>query len=272
MQIEFWGTRGSAATPDVDKLRYGGNTSSIVVTMPDMPNHFFLLDAGTGLARFGSTLDRNQAYQGTLLLSHLHLYHIIGYQFTPFAYSRNFHTRLIGPNTRNIAMESVFDHIMSPSYSPVYGLSNLVATVHFEEVDETPRQVERVTVSALPFANSEEMPSWGYRLDDGEHVLVYITDALLRQGDELTPNALRLCRGADVLIAGAFDPDHERPNLTTYADAIEVARHSGVGRVYLVHHHPESTDDDLDREQAHLNQVHADLSVIIAAEGMRVLV
>ena len=269
MNVEFWGVRGSAATPDSNKLRYGGNTTSIVLTSRAVPNHFYVLDAGTGLARFGNTLDLRESYSATVLLSHLHLYHIIGFQFTPLAFSPRCQTHVIGPSTRNIAMETVFDHIMSPSYSPVYGLANLMADVSFEEVSAETRRIHDMTISAAPFYNSAEVDSWGYRLDNGQHAIAYLTDARVRSsGGDFEPNAERLAKGVTVLIVGAFDPDHNRRDLATYADALELAEKCGIQHIYFSHHHPDATDDDLDSLQHQLNDEYPLLNAVIAAEGM----
>lgn len=269
MQIEFCGVRGSSATPDADKLHYGGNTSCSVVTMPDNPNHFFILDAGTGLARFGSRLRLDQAYTATILLCHLHLHHIIGLQFTPLAFSKYCETWVVGPNTRNFALESVFDHIMSPSFSPVYGLEHLMAQVHFDEATERPFLVGTTAVQAYPFPHDDDSYSWAYRLEHGGKSLVYISDAQLRlPSGGLDPQSYLLVNGADVLIGGAFDPTFERQERTTYPDILTLAERGGVPKVFLTHHHPDANDEHLDWVQSELSAQYSDMEVILAKEGM----
>lgn len=270
MKIEFWGTRGASATPDTDKLRFGGNTCCAVIHSQKMPHHFFILDAGTGLARFGSTLSLNNSYSATLLLCHSHLYHIIGFQFSPFAYSTLCRTLVVGPSTRNFALETVFDHIMASSYSPVYGLENLMAKVRFQEVtDITPLVIGEMTITALPFVHNQDSASWGYRLDNQRHSLVYITDALLRRKNgQLDPFALKLVQGADVLVAGAFDPHYERQDSTCYGDVLELAHRCGVKMIFFTHHHPDATDAHLERLQNELSHQYQDLDIILAREGM----
>lgn len=271
MEVTFWGVRGSSATPDPDKLRYGGNTSSIVLSNDRLPNDFYVLDAGTGLARFGENLALRKPCRATVLISHLHLYHIIGFQFTPLAYSPYAETLVIGPSTRNFALESVFDHIMSPSYSPVYGLQNLKAKVVFEEVSTAPRQVGEVLITAESFEHSPDTKSWGYRLEYGGGALVYLTDAVYRLSDgTLDRRAIRLAAGADALLAGAFDPAHERPRYPTYSDVFDLARAAKVKRIFLTHHHQDANDDDLDRAGADAQHANPDLDITLAAEGMTV--
>src|SRR2546428_3502560 len=47
MQVRFWGTRGSIATPGPSTMRYGGNTSCVEVRLDD--GALLIFDAGTGL-------------------------------------------------------------------------------------------------------------------------------------------------------------------------------------------------------------------------------
>jgi phosphoribosyl 1,2-cyclic phosphodiesterase len=127
MKLEFWGVRGISPTPEAGKLRYGGNTSCIILTSEDVPGKLFVLDAGTGFASFGSTLDPTRKHSAIILLTHMHLQHIIGFQFTPFAFSKEYDTLVMGPSPRDQDLEAVFDTIMQPSYSPVSGVANLMA-------------------------------------------------------------------------------------------------------------------------------------------------
>jgi ribonuclease BN (tRNA processing enzyme) len=271
MEFEFWGTRGSSATPDADKIRYGGNTSSVVLQSRALPGHYFLFDAGTGLARFGGTLNPAEGHTATLMLCHLHLYHILGFQFTPLVFAKAYQTTVIGPNTPNFALESVFDYIMTSPYSPVYGLENLVAKVNFQEVSAEARQVGPIEISPLALPRDTQDESWAYRLSDGHKGVAYIADAPIRGGDgELYPALLPWLGGVQVLIAAAFDPHYERRNRTTYADIIELAQAAGIKRVYFCHHHPHASDAHLDQVQAEARAAHPDLEITIAAEGMRV--
>jgi hypothetical protein len=260
MRIEFWGVRGTSSAPDNDKMRYGGNTNSIVITDPSAPNHLFLLEAGTGLARFGNTMNLQTAYTASLLLCNLNLYRIIGFQFTPLTFIPHNKTQVIGPSTPNFALETVFDHIMAPVYSPVYGIKNLTSDVQFMEVENDLGRIGDVRIIARSLGNS-----WGYRLEINGRSLVYIADAQLHSPERgFHPNAIELVHDANIFIAGASDPNHE--NGTRYLDAIELAAAANVRRLYLTHHHPNVTDRELDYFQSELKR--SGLPATIAAEGM----
>lgn len=270
MQIEFWGVR-SAAAPDPDKVRYGGNTNCVIVTSHDAPGHYFVLDAGTGLARFGSTLDPTGAYEATILLSHVHLYHIIGFQFTPFTFSKASHTSVIGCGTRELGIEDVIDRILAPIYSPVYGRANLMANVRFEEVTSERRRVAGVDILGMPFDHSIETNSWGYRLQDSHGSVVYLVDTDLRNpSGELDPSALRLARNADVLIVGATDPYHYHGEGTPYADALNLAHLSGAKHLIMSNHHPNATDEQLDWVYKVVCDKNPDMTITLAMVGTRI--
>ncbi|MBZ0304474.1 MAG: hypothetical protein K8I82_00265 [Anaerolineae bacterium] len=260
MKVAFWGVRGSKPSPDSAFLKYGGNTNCIVVR--GSTDHYFVLDAGTGLARFSTTLNSSEAYHATILLSHVHLYHIIGFQFSPLTYSKKCHTRVLGPRTRSYSLEEVFDHILSPIYSPVYGLDNLMANVEFEEVTSEIRQVEDIRIIAVPFTHSADTDSWGYRLEHESGTLVYLTDVILHEkSGEISPPARKLAADADILVVGADNPE-------MYVDGIELARLSRARHLIFSHHHPEATDRYLDRLQAKLREKITDIPITLAMEGM----
>ena len=54
MKIVFYGTRGSTPTPDPDFIRFGGNTSCILLTFDS--GRIAILDAGTGIRKLGDDL------------------------------------------------------------------------------------------------------------------------------------------------------------------------------------------------------------------------
>ncbi|MEO6623373.1 MAG: hypothetical protein ABIN37_00855, partial [Burkholderiaceae bacterium] len=54
MRVQFWGTRGSIATPGQGTVRYGGNTSCVSVLTRDGTH--LVLDAGTGMRGLGIAL------------------------------------------------------------------------------------------------------------------------------------------------------------------------------------------------------------------------
>ena len=81
MRIKFWGVRGSTPTPQLDNLRYGGNTSCVEVRLGD---NLYVFDCGTGLRSLGQQLQRDsegKAVRAHIFVSHFHWDHIQGIPF-----------------------------------------------------------------------------------------------------------------------------------------------------------------------------------------------
>lgn len=85
--------------------------------------------------------------------------------------------------------------------------------------------------------------------------------------------AMSLCRGVDVLIHDAQHTAEELPAKAHFGHsaaeyAVGLAAKAGVGRLFLYHHDPPRTDDQLDAIVADLGRGSVDVSA--AAEGMTV--
>src|SRR4029078_2665847 len=98
-KVTFWGTRGSIATPGAETTRYGGDTSCVSVEGRD-PAHLLVLDAGSGIRRLGLVLEP-AVTRIDLMLTHLHLDHIVGLGF----FAPLFRPGLTIPNSRTLGQK-----------------------------------------------------------------------------------------------------------------------------------------------------------------------
>src|SRR5688572_8709472 len=94
MKVTLWGTRGSLASPGPDTSRYGGNTSC--VSVEDGGSTLLVLDAGTGIRRLGMAIPAN-VQRIDVLLTHLHLDHILGLGFFGPLFNPAMETHIWGP-------------------------------------------------------------------------------------------------------------------------------------------------------------------------------
>ena len=99
MKARLWGTRGSVPTPGPATARYGGNTSCVEVVTG--PTHRVVLDAGTGIRGLGSALPTDVA-RVDILLSHLHMDHIIGLGFFRPLYRPDLEVHIWGPSSTTL--------------------------------------------------------------------------------------------------------------------------------------------------------------------------
>ena len=79
LNVTFYGVRGSTPCSCNANSRYGGNTSSVVVEVPDAPP--ILLDLGTGPAALRREPPRGPARPAVALVTHLHWDHVQGLPF-----------------------------------------------------------------------------------------------------------------------------------------------------------------------------------------------
>lgn len=280
MKVRFWGVRGYVPTPHAAMLRYGGNTCCTVVTGEH--GELVVLDTGTGFCMLGDELMQGEFGRGrgtlTLLISHTYWDHILGLPFPGVVHIPGNRLDIYGPDSTRGSLQMVYDGMLSPVYSPVYGLAHIGATHRFTTISTEPFTIGRLLVRALPLSRRQHSPIWAYRLEEEGRVLVYITDVRYSE-DGIREEAIAFARNAHVLIHSA--PYLRAEQVEDYGhsrieDAIEVAQAAGVERLLLFHHAPNRTDDELDaivvRLRAELATHDSPLQVEAAAEGMELVV
>ena len=77
-RVQFWGVRGSIASPGPDTVQVGGNTSCVEVRVG---NTILIFDAGTGLRMLGQKLLKEMPVEAHIFFSHVHWDHIQGFPF-----------------------------------------------------------------------------------------------------------------------------------------------------------------------------------------------
>ena len=135
MLVRFWGVRGSTPTPQVENLRYGGNTSCVEVRVGD---GVYVFDCGTGFRSLGQQLTQEfagQAVSAHVFVSHFHWDHIQGLPFFGPFYDRPENHFIFHCSKRNDSLKRVMEAQMEPPYFPV-GLRALKAKYELHEIEE----------------------------------------------------------------------------------------------------------------------------------------
>ncbi len=272
MHLTFWGTRGSTPAPGPDTVRFGGNTACVSIRLEHGPR--LVLDAGTGIRALGDVLASEGEHDMTLLLSHGHWDHIQGFPFFAPAYDKDCQIRVLGCPFGTKRLQQILSDQMECTYFPV-PLSALAAKLSFEEFCDDWEEIGSARIQAFPLRHPGG--GRGFRIAEGKHVIVYLTD------NELPPEGpewdfyVQECRGADLLIHDAQYTEEELPlhcgwGHSSYVQATRLALAAQVKRLALFHHDPKRTDQELDafeascaRMVAHKNSV---LTVYVAAEGL----
>lgn len=283
MQVTFWGTRGSIATPGPDTMRYGGNTSCVEVGLEN--GTVIIFDAGTGIRALGNLLlTQPGPVRVYLFLSHMHWDHIQGLPFFAPAYIAGTELTILGPRVGPLSLEqSICDQMRSPYFPvPMHAMGAAIRFVELAEGSRVTLPGATVDVHVLNHPGR----SLGYRLVADGRTLVYATDsepysdaAASRHLTE--PSALvQLARHADLLIHDAqYTPEEYPRHLgwghSTYCDALQLAHLAQVQQLALYHHDPSHTDGIIDHIltacQTWIREHQAALTCFAAAEGRQII-
>jgi phosphoribosyl 1,2-cyclic phosphodiesterase len=277
MRVRFWGTRGTIASPGPKTLRYGGNTSCVAVESE--AGDLIVLDAGSGFCPLGDHLMQGPFGRGTgkltLLLSHTHMDHLLGFPFATPVHIPGNHFTIYGPAASRERLESFHEGLVAPAYSPVYNLDSIGATLEFHSIPQTPFHVGSVRIESQRFPHGESH-CWGFKLTEKKRALLYIPDAEYPNGNA-PPEIVEFVKKVHLLI---HDGHYTQADyVATWGHgriehAVALAETARVKRLVLFHHAPDRSDDEIDallaRHRAKLIQHSSALHLDAAYEGMTI--
>ena len=264
MRVDFLGVRGSVCAPGPDFVRYGGNTSCLVVRADEHAAPALLLDAGTGIRTVTAMLG-GAPFRGTILVSHVHWDHVQGLPFFAAGDRAGASVRLVLPAQGGRSGRDLIAQTMSPPAFPITP-EGLIGDWTFDAVQPGELEVEGFSVRAFEVAHKGGR-TFGYTVRSGSTSVGYVPDHAPELG--VSDDALEALAGIDVLVHDAQFLEHERPRAVDYGhatvdDAIGLAERVGAAQVVLFHHGPHRTDDALDEIGRTFT---ASIPVLVAAEG-----
>lgn len=276
MRVHLCGVRGSTPAPGADFLHFGGHTSCVAVAHDGASAPTLILDAGTGIRSVTGLLDFG-AFEGTILLSHLHWDHVQGLPFFAAGDNEEAHVRLLLPEQEDgTGAERVLERAMSPPHFPMTP-GQLRGSWTFDTVAPGEWQSEGFAVLAREIPHKGGR-TFGYRVSDGHSTLTYMPDhcpTSFGPGPDgcgaYHPAALELASRADALIHDAqllTDDELEAEARFGHAAAdyaVALGARAGAREVVLFHHRPDRTDEALD-ELARRFDGDAGVAVRVAAQ------
>lgn len=265
MKIKFWGVRGSIATPRLDALRYGGNTTCIQIVTDSGEN--IIIDAGTGIFPLAQTFLSQLPLTCSIFFSHTHWDHIQGLPFfiPIFIPGNNIHLYGAFDPIYQKTLKDILNQQMEYCYFPVRE-SELKADLKYTSLREE-QVIEIGNTKVTNILMNHPVLNYGYKIECGDKKMFFTGDheplfniydpeddyfdeyeGLINQKNQ---RIIDFIKNADVLIVDSAYTNEEYKDKKgwghgTFDTSINLAQKAEVERAYLTHHEPTRTDDDLE--------------------------
>jgi phosphoribosyl 1,2-cyclic phosphodiesterase len=279
MTITFWGVRGSIPTPDADHMRWGGNTSCLEVSVPGEPP--LILDCGTGIRRLGQRIASAGASRVDILLSHVHIDHVVGLPFFAPLHQADVSVTVTVPAFSDEEASEKITRYLNGTLHPLR-LADMTCNLVIAGMrpgEPFKRAGFEVTACALNHPGG----SLAYRIERGGRTFCYVTDTAplavygegVAAGKAMSTAEERVSaflQGADFVVFDTMFSEAEYVERMTwghaypeYAAALCAA--SGVKTLCLFHHLPSADDDRMDALAKHWQAAPGPMRVVVAREG-----
>lgn len=282
MKLIFCGVRGTSAEIQPEYSRFGGDTTCLLVEGANQEK--IIIDAGTGIRNASRRLSKIKGHKSHLLLlfTHYHLDHIMGLPSCSFLYDKKWRFEIAAPVRGRFAVEDIVSRILEKPFWPLQ-VGTMPAKIRFINLPPNnaagPFKFGRIEVRWCPLHHSEGCTA--YRFDEPATgaSFVFATDVEWAQSTmKEKAQFLRLCTEpspAQVLIFdGQFNrrnyPEHKGWGHSTVEEAVAIARHIGVRRLYVTHHAPGI--DDLQLQKTETRLIKQMPAARLAREGLEVTV
>ena len=249
MLLRFWGVRGSIPVPGASTARVGGNTTCVSI---ERDGYIAVFDAGTGIRRLGQFLEQEpgRTLGGCIFLSHYHWDHIQGLPFFQPAFRSDNRFHLFGEQKRGADLYTILREQMQTPYFPVTMVAQQ-GLVTFNAIEAGKHYTLRNGINIETMRLNHPGGAIGFRVTTEGGCICIVTDHE-HSFEGIDASVVEFARGADILIHEApYDHDDKQTSRrgwghSSWQEAAEVAMRAEVGRLFLSHHDPDRTDDDLD--------------------------
>ena len=262
MKIIFWGTRGQLSAPKSSQITFGTHTPCIEIKNG---KDSLLFDAGFGIGRYSDSLSHKTGNYH-LFFTHFHWDHVQGIGYFIPIFLQNTHLHIYSPWTVK-RLKGQLNHYFDYSFGPFRSIDdhNLKSQRFFHSLKQTPLTVNGFEISY--FLNNHEGNCYGYSISRNDKKIALITDHEASDHDSYKVWGTDY----DVVIHDAQYTDQEYESMrgrghSTFTQAIENAQNMGAQKIFLTHHDPLRTDDELLNFEASLRQQYPSSEIIIARE------
>ncbi|MEL0106026.1 MAG: response regulator [Rhodospirillaceae bacterium] len=266
IDLRFWGVRGTLPVPGDGSLRYGGNTSCVTMEFPR--GQFFIFDGGSGIKALSDWLmaQNRRRIQAQIFISHPHWDHINALPFFVPLYVQGNSFEFYGASHGDLSTENLISAQMDGVYFPIT-IHEFGANVTFHDLREEELEVADIPIKTMLLSH----PGYclGYRIDYHGRSICYVTDNELFPADNefhdpsYLSKLINFIQGTDVLITDSTYMDDEYETKIGWghsriSEVADLAHEAGVKNLYLFHHDPDQTDDDIDAKLAAAKKILAE--------------
>ncbi|TAN46067.1 MAG: MBL fold metallo-hydrolase [Nitrospirae bacterium] len=262
MLIRCWGARGSIPVSGSEYVKYGGDTPCIEIRTKN--DEIIIIDAGSGIRKLGNRLLKEGRFDFTMIFTHSHWDHIIGFPFFKPIYLKKTNVQIFGCPASQGSLEKLLGDIMSPPHFPV-SFNEIKANLTFENNDSCRTSYQIDSVRITPIALSHPNRGLGFKFEEDGKTFVFLTDnelAFKHPGGLDYDDYMNFSKGADLLIHDSEYTESEYKIMKTwghslYTDALRLAIEAEVKTFGLYHHNQDHTDEIMDSMVADCNSTAA---------------
>lgn len=279
MKVILGGVRGSCPVAQPEFMKYGGETTSLLIEGEG--GERILIDGGTGVRLLGQRLLQSSGVRSAwMFMTHYHLDHVAGLPMLPILYAPDWKLTMAAPDHHPIHIDEIMDRIFDVPLWPLQ-TEDLRSRNEF-------RQLPGITAAA-PFLCGGIEVRWcpvhhpggctAYRFDEPATGASMVMATDVEWGLSSTEEKAHLERlisfpsPAGLLVMdGQFDQAsiarHRGWGHSSWQDALALAVRCRVRRLLITHHDPNSDDSRLDGWQAQLR--HQAAWADFARQGMEI--
>ncbi len=252
--VHFWGVRGTLPSPGNQTLKYGGHTSCVEVNTASDTGQVkssIILDAGTGIAKFGDFALRRGDREFHIFLSHMHYDHIMGLtRFAPL-FRNDCKVHIYGMAKCGKSLSEIFKKFFSAPFFPIeFDMLPCSRDLKFIELNQYKFiDVNNHKIGIQKLNHPQDAIAFRVWNKSETTSVVYATDH--EHGTARDSELISFAHNASVFLYDSTYSELAYPNHigwghSTAFQGARIARDADVKAYGLFHHDPFASDEQLE--------------------------